>query len=383
MLLALTPDQEVFREATARFLADEAPPEVIRRLRADPAGLPDGYWRSGAELGWTSPLVAEEHGGGSISGAGLTDLTVIAHEFGAHAAPGPLAAANVVASTLSSHGGPAHSDVLAAVLAGTSLATCALGEPGPAPGVPSGVRVTLRADGADVILDGVARPVEYAAQSDHILVTAQVAGTDGFAQVLIPTAAAGVGVEPLRTVDLTRRFAAVRFDAVRLPASALVGEPGDVAEQVERQFQVALVLACAETVGAMQTAFDLTVKWAFERYSFGRPLASYQEIKHRFADLKTWLEASHAISDKAAAAFDAGDPGALELASVAKAYTGEFGAELLQDCVQLHGGIGVTFEHDLHFYLRRGTLNRALFGTPATHRARVTALFEHLKEVAS
>ncbi|MBL7492801.1 acyl-CoA/acyl-ACP dehydrogenase [Frankia sp. AgB1.9] len=388
MLLELTPDQEVFREATARFLADRVPPEEIRRLRDDPAGFTPDYWRAGAELGWTSPLVAEEHGGGSISGAGLTDLTVLAHEFGACAAPGPLAAANVVMSALSGalprdgSGGDAHRAVLESLLSGDSFATCALGEPGLTLGVPDQVRVQVRADGGDVVLDGLARPVESAAQADYILVTAKVAGSEtGFAQVLVPTATPGVTVAPLRTVDLTRRFSVVTFDGVRLPADAVVGSLGDAAEQIERQFQVAAILACAESVGAMQTSFDTTVRWAFERYSFGRPLASYQELKHRFADMKMWLEASHAICDKAAAAVDAA-PEAAELVTAAKAYIGECSTDLLQDCVQIHGGIGVTFEHDLHFYLRRVTVNRTLFGTPATHRARLAGIFEHLKEQA-
>jgi alkylation response protein AidB-like acyl-CoA dehydrogenase len=198
--------------------------------------------------------------------------------------------------------------------------------------------------------------------------------------LLVPAGAAGLAVAPLRTVDLTRRFSVVRFDDVRVPADAVVGEIGGAADQVERQLMLAVVILNAETVGAMQTAFDMTVRWAFERYSFGRPLASYQALKHRFADMKSWLEAAHAISDAAAAAVAEQSPDAGELASAAKAFTGEYGAELLQDCVQLHGGIGVTFEHDLHLYLRRVTLNRALYGTPAEHRQRVADVVEHRKE---
>jgi alkylation response protein AidB-like acyl-CoA dehydrogenase len=130
-------------------------------------------------------------------------------------------------------------------------------------------------------------------------------------------------------------------------------------------------------VGAMQAAFDMTVKWAFNRYSFGRPLASYQALKHRFADMKSWLEASHAIADAAAEAVDQRSQRAAELVSVAKAFVGDYGAELVQDCVQLHGGIGVTFDHDLHLFLRRVTLDRGLYGTPAEHRQRLAALVEH------
>jgi alkylation response protein AidB-like acyl-CoA dehydrogenase len=172
-------------------------------------------------------------------------------------------------------------------------------------------------------------------------------------------------------MDLTRRFSTVRLDGVRLPATAVVGELGGADDQVERQLQLALVISAAETVGAMQAAFDMTVAWAHDRYSFGRPLASYQALKHRFADMKTWLEASHAIADSAAAAVQSGSPDAQILVSSAKAYLGHYGTELLQDCVQLHGGIGVTFEHDLHLYVRRGVVNRALYGTPSEHHQRI------------
>ena len=219
------------------------------------------------------------------------------------------------------------------------------------------------------MLNGTKRPVESAAAADHLLVTGRTG--DGLTQVLVPAGTPGVSVDPLRTIDLTRRFSTVRFDDVRVPADLVVGEVGGAADQVARQLRLALTMLDAEAVGAMQTAFDMTVEWAFDRYSFGRPLASYQALKHRFADMKTWLEASHGISDAAAAAVAAGSPDADELSSAAKAYIGQYGSELMQDCVQMHGGIGVTFEHDLHLYLRRHTVDRLLYGTPSDHRRRI------------
>ncbi|CAI7978515.1 MULTISPECIES: acyl-CoA dehydrogenase family protein [Parafrankia] len=379
MLLELDPDQEVLREATARYLTDRVPTETIRRLRNDASGFEADYWRAGAELGWTSLLVSEENGGGSISGAGLVDLTVAAHEFGLRAAPGPLVPTNVVAAALSAVGGAAHEAVLAGLLEGTAIASWCYGEPAPNDRLGT-VELTCRVEGDEIVLDGVKRPVESAGVAQFLLVTGR--SEAGLTQVLVPTDTPGLTVEPLRTVDLTRRFATVRFDGVRVPASALVGELGGAAEQVERQLQLALVILCAESVGSMQAAFDMTVQWAFERYSFGRPLASYQELKHRFADMKSWLEAAHAISDTAASAVDAESPDAPELVSAAKAFIGEYGTELLQDCVQIHGGIGVTFEHDLHLFLRRVVLDRALYGTPAEHRQRIAGVVEHLKERA-
>lgn len=379
MLLQLSSDQEFLRETTAKFLAQHAAAEEIRRLRQHPAGFDREYWTQGADLGWTSLLVREEHGGGAISEAGLADLALIAHEFGAHAAPGPLLTANVAAATLSELGDEAHAPLLSGLLAGSTVVSWCYGEPPPDDHF-GHVGLEVRADGGELVLNGVKRPVESAGQSSHLLVTGTTG--DGLTQVLVPAGAAGVSIRPLQTVDLTRRFDEVRFDDVRVTADAVIGEVGAADEQVEQQLRLAIVILNAEAVGAMQRAFDMTVEWAFDRYSFGRPLASYQALKHRFADMKSWLEASHAISDAAVAAVAAGAPGAGELVSAAKAFIGDRGVELLQDCVQLHGGIGVTFDHDLHLFLRRVTLSSGLYGTPAEHRRRIATLVEQRADAA-
>ena len=368
MLLELGSDQEFFRATTARFLDDQAPPAELRRLRDDPAGFTQDYWRRGADLGWTSLLVDEALGGGSISGSGLIDLTLVAHEFGRHASPGPLVPTNVVAGALSA--ATSHHDLVPGLLDGSSIIAWCLGE-GPPNDRLGEVHLEVRADGDEVVLRGAKRPVESAGEASHLLVVGR--SGEGLTQVLVPADAPGLSITPMHGVDLTRRFSRVTFDDVRVPADAVVGQVGKADEDVERQLLHALVLTNAESVGAMQAAFDMTVEWAFDRYSFGRPLASYQALKHRFAMMATWLEASHAISDEAAAAVAVGDPDGSELAGAAKAFVGEYGAELLQECVQLHGGIGVTFEHDLHLVLRRLTADRALYGSPAEHRVRVAA----------
>ena len=141
-------------------------------------------------------------------------------------------------------------------------------------------------------------------------------------------------------------------------------------------------LQCAEVVGILDTVLAFTIQWAFDRYSFGRPLASYQALKHRFADMKIWLEACRATTRAAVAAVGARADDADLLASVAKSYLGEHAAPMLQHCVQLHGGIGVTWEHDLHLFLRRVTLYRSMFGTPEEHNLRVYAHAE-AQEVTS
>lgn len=370
MQLTPSPDQQAFRDSTARFLRDKAPLAAVRGLRDDADGFDRGFWRRGAELGWVSLLVGEDNGGGSISGSGLLDLALVAHEFGRTAAPGPLVPCNLVAGALSTAGGHTSLDGL---LDGSLAGAWCAGEAGPGGGL-GATALTVDVDGDSLVLQGEKRPVEAAEVADVLLVTGRTG--EGLTQVLLPSDTPGVTITPLQSVDLTRRFASVRFSGVRVPKSSVVGQVGKAEPEFERQLRQALVLSNAESLGAMQTGFDLTMAWLADRYSFGRPLASYQAIKHRMADLRTWLEASYAIAESAAGAVAGESPDADRLLSAAKAYIGHYGGELLQDCVQLHGGIGVTFEHDLHLYLRRQTANRALYGTPAEHRARLTELAE-------
>jgi alkylation response protein AidB-like acyl-CoA dehydrogenase len=323
-------------------------------------------------------LVGEDDGGGSVSGRGAVDLSLIAYEFGRHAAPGPLVDCNVAAAALSGRDGELQRAVLADLISGAGIAACCLGAaPWQRPGEAG---ITIGRDGDDIVINGSVRPVESAAQASHLLVTGRSEG--GMTQVLVPAATAGVQIKPLKSMDVTRRFAKVDFDNVRAPASALVGAFGRADAEVSRQIQNAAVILSSEAVGAMDAAFEMTVDWAFNRYTFGRALASYQALKHRFADMKSWLEASHAISDAAAEAVADRTDLAAEMASSAKSYIGEQGPELAQDCVQLHGGIGVTYEHDLHFFLRRVTLNRLLYGTPAEHR-RLLAMIQIAQEAAA
>lgn len=376
MLLQRSEEQELFRQTTAQFLEDHVPAEELRRLRDHEVGFLSDYWRRGAELGWTSLLASEDNGGVAISDHGLIDLTLAAYELGRHAAPGPLASSSLVVSALSADGG--H-ELLPSLLDGSKIAAWCLSEDTNTD-VLEGIRTTIEVHGGEVVINGLKRPVECAAIASHLLVTGRT-GT-GFTQVLVPTASKGVRLKPMRGVDLTRRFWAVTLDDVRVPTFAVIGPIAGAGAEVERQLQHAIVLSCAEAVGAMQAAFDMTVEWAFDRYSFGKPLAAYQALKHRFAHLATWLQASHAICDEAALAVATKAANAAELVSAAKAYVGDHATELVQDCVQLHGGIGVTFEHDLHLFLRRATLTRTLLGTPDQHRRRLARLIAQ-KGVAS
>ncbi len=369
MQFDLTDDQELFRETTAKFLEDTCPLDVVRRLAEDePAGFDRAWWRRGAELGWISMLVSEEHGGGCISGHPLADLQLVAEEMGRRVSPGPLVPTNVVAAALSRVGTPTHHKELAGLIGGETVATwCPEGTQFGTRQPDGGVRAVAHGDG--FVLQGTSQPVEAGGQADLILVTAP--SDRGRAQFLVPADAPGLTTVPAESLDLVRRFASLHFDQVEVAADAVVGEPGSVDTDVERQLEDAVALQCAGMVGAVDRVLEFTIEYAQDRFSFGRPLASYQALKHRFADMKMWLEASHASAGAAARAVDTGSELAAELVSVAKSYIGDHAPFILSECVQLHGGIGVTWDHDLHLYLRRVVQDRTQFGTPRHHRERV------------
>jgi alkylation response protein AidB-like acyl-CoA dehydrogenase len=363
----LSEDQDFFLATTRRFLAAEAPIATVRALEDDPAGFAADYWRQGAGLGWTSLLVAEEHGGGSVAEHGLADLVLVAEEMGRRVAPGPLSPVNLVASAVAAAGGPVQRlALLPGLLSGEAVA--AWTGPGliPAAAADEGEG---DGDGDGWVLSGVAVPVEAGAQAAVLLVAAQA--PEGPTLLLVEPDLPGVEVVPLAGLDLVRRYAEVRFDGARVPAAAAVGEPGGAAAEIERLWHVACVLQCAEMVGVMERVFEMTLEYLGDRYSFGRPLSSYQALKHRIADQKTWLEASHAAATAAARAVAHGTHDAAELVSAAKVWIGPHATELVQECIQLHGGIGVTWEHDLHLFLRRATVDRLTYGTPEDHAERI------------
>jgi alkylation response protein AidB-like acyl-CoA dehydrogenase len=378
--LDLSPDQKLFVEATRDFIDKTMPLTGVRELAKRDQGFERSWWDRGAELGWSALLIPEESGGGSVSGEGLLDLAVLAEELGRTVAPGPLLATNtVIAGLLAATDGPDHSAELEQLAAGELIGTWAVYEPGRGFD-PLNPGLTARRKDEGYVLEGVKDRVEIADQADLLLVTA--ATDEGPTQFLVPAGTDGVTVTPSWSLDIVRRFGEVRFDGVEVGAGAVVGRPGAAADAVERQLQVAVVLQSAETVGAIFRVFEFTVQWAFDRYTFGRPLASYQALKHRFADMKTWAEGCAAISLAAARAVQAGSPDAATLVSSAKSYVGGKAPQIVQDCVQMHGGIGVTWEHDLHLYLRRVTVNRAMYGTPEEHRRRLADLISAQKEIA-
>jgi alkylation response protein AidB-like acyl-CoA dehydrogenase len=364
----MTEDQALLRDTTTRFLQQTFDLRVVRELAESGRGTEREYLRRTAELGWFANFVPEEHGGGSVSGEGVLDAVVVAEARGRLLQPGPFVPMNVVAYALAAGGSDEHrAKLLPALASAEATATWAVadihGEWCPAAGA------TVRRSGTGVVLSGRKGLVQDGHLADHLLVTA--GGDGGVVQVLVPADAPGVTARRLDGLDLTRDLGEVSFDDVELPAQALVGGPDDATALVDRQLDLAAVLTMAESVGAMDELFTLTLSYAQSRIAFGRPIGSFQAIKHLLADTSLLLEASWAAVTGAARSVQERRPDAAELASVAKAFVGDSGISLAQNCFQVFGGIGYTWEHDQHLYLRRLTTDAALYGSPSWHRDRL------------
>ena len=373
-------EQLLFASTAREFLDKEAPLTRVRELHAAGESFDPQWWQRAAELGWTSMLVPEELGGGNVSGDGVADLALVAEQIGRTVAPGPLHPVNtVLAGLVDADDALAHSDTIHALVAGELVATWAVYEPG-RPWAPGAATVTATSTDGGFRIDGVKDRVEAGGESDLFLVVARHEGA--LRQFLVPADAAGVTVRTQKSLDLVKRYATVTFEGVVVGAEAAVGSVDRTAALIARQSQIAQVLQCAEVVGILDVVFDFTVQWAQDRYSFGRPLASYQALKHKYADMKIWMEACRATTRAAIGAVGARADDAELVVSVAKSYVGEHAPAMIQQCVQMHGGIGVTWEHDLHLFLRRITLYRAMFGTPEDHNLRVYALIEELESAS-
>jgi alkylation response protein AidB-like acyl-CoA dehydrogenase len=369
--LDLSDDQQLVQETTRRFLESEFPITRVRELADDEAGVDRSAIAQGAELGWFSFLVSEDDGGGSISGEPTADAAIIAEELGRAVFSGPVIPGNIVASAISRNGtGEQRANHLPGIIAGEILATWAFAEDNDR-WDGDGVELVAEPHGDGVRLSGTKALVQEAHVADLLLVTAR--SGDGLTQVLVPAGTPGVSVSALTALDLGRRFADVTFDGVQLGADAIVGPIGDADDAVAHQADLATALLCAETVGALDACYAMTLDYMHSRKAFGRPIGSFQALKHRMADMALWLETSKAVADAAARAVDHGVDRA-DAVSVAKSYISDRGPAIVRDCLQLHGGIGYTWEFDLHLYLRRVESNAAIHGGVIAHQNRLAEI---------
>jgi alkylation response protein AidB-like acyl-CoA dehydrogenase len=363
MYFDLTDEQQAIKSTAREFLAARYKSERIRELAESEHGFEQSDWEEMAELGWPGLALPEEWGG---QGLGIVDLAVLFEEIGYALAPSPLLSATVAGLALAINGRNEQKDRwLRPLASGEARGTVALFDAG-TPARIGDFTMEAGADGDGVVLEGEKVLVMDAASADFFL----VATSDG-RRYLVERDTDGVSVTAEKSIDLTRRLYSVRFDGVKVGADATMnGGQEDYLPVLWR----ACVAIAAESTGIAQRTMEMAVSYAKDRQQFGRPIGAYQAVSHRCAQMLLETENSRSAVYGAAWAADA-EPESLPLAaSMAKAYASDAGWRVPDASIQVHGGIGFTWEHDLHFFLKRGKANAASFGDARWHRDRVADL---------
>jgi alkylation response protein AidB-like acyl-CoA dehydrogenase len=321
-----------------------------------------------AELGWTGLLVDERHGG---AGAGMLEAVVVAEEVGAHLSPLPFLSSAVLAATALSVGSNAAQQDrwLRGLAAGSLRATVAVtGRSGRT----ALDLLDLRAseDGSEIVLTGDAGFVLDAADAQVLLVAARPAVGSGPALFAVEAGTPGVEISEQLSVDRTRQISTVTFRDVRLAGSARLPLAAEALTAVQQRGAVALA---ADAVGAARRALDMSVEYAKQREQFGRPIGSFQAIKHKLADMYLLVQGAALAVEGAARALDAGQD-ASRLVAVAGSYARDAATRVTGDAIQVHGGIGYTWEHDCHRLFKRAKFDELYMGDPATHREALARL---------
>ena len=373
MHLEFTTEQDELRDGVRAMLARECPMSLVREV-VEKGTTPDALWSQMVELGWPALTVPVPAGG---LGMGTVELAVVVEELGRVLAPGPFVpTVTQFAPVVAEAGSPEQQErFLGGIAAGEITGTLALVEESGS--IDAGhVTTTATPDGDGFVLEGAKEMVVEASTADEIAVIARTPGTQGDDGVgAFVVSRADVRLDPVDALDATRPLARVALDGVRIGADRALGDPGPAtAAAVRRAVEVAATALAVETVGAAQAIFDITLAYAKQREQFGAPIGSFQAIKHKFADMLVALERARATSYFAALTI-AEDDGRRALAtSTAKAAAGDCAALLAKEGIQIHGGVGYTWEHDMHLYVRRVKSSSLLFGNAAQHRARVADL---------
>jgi len=362
-------DQELLRLTTRAFLAKHHPIERVRAVLEATDKVDRDVWRKGAELGWTAMLIPAEYHGGSITDQPIVDLVPLAEELGRVLYPGPFVETNLVADAIARDGTDnQRRELLGPIARGESLAAWCLS--GDATVDRGAVEVRASRNGERWMLDGRVGCVLNAGDADLLLVRAQSEEED--LSFLVPLPTPGVSVRTLRGLDLTRSLGEITFDGASVAESTLLAGTATT----DRLLALAVVLHAAEAVGAAELVLDTTVEYAKARVQFGRPIGSFQAIKHRLANLKMTVEAMRAATHYAALALDDGLDDATAAVHTAGAYVADAFAAVCGEALQLHGGIGFTWEHNIHLFLRRAKVGQVLYGSPAWHRERLVCALD-------
>ncbi|HEX3882145.1 MAG TPA: acyl-CoA dehydrogenase [Stellaceae bacterium] len=375
MDIGFSEEQELLRDTARKFLDAACTTKFVRERMATAEAVTPAFWEQIAEQGWLGILFSEDDGG---IGLGLTDLIVLMEEMGRAVMPGPYLATLLGGLAVHEAGSVGQRrEYLPRIADGSLKATLAATEPN-ARWDAAGVTLGARAERGGFTLSGTKLFVPDAHLADIIVVAARTRdGTtleDGVSLFVVPRDAAGLAITVMPSIDETRKLCEVRLDNVSVPESALLGELHGGWPALSRVFDVVAVALSAEICGGAQRVLDMTVEYAKLRETFGKPIGSYQGVKHKCADMLVEVENARSLTYYAAWAVDGHEPDAALAVSMAKSYASDASRKVSNSGIQLHGGIGMTWEHDLHLYMKRAKASEVAFGDATWHRERVARL---------
>ena len=365
MEFQFTDEQEQFRECVRRFFNDTTPTTEVRRIMESQSGFDEGIWhRLASELSLTSISIPEAYGG---SGFGIVELGIAMEEMGRCLYPSPYLASCVLAAKALEFvaSETQRSELLPAIAAGEQVATLAFLENEGAP-VVTDVSCTATQSGDEFELTGNKHFVLDAMVADYLLVTAMT--EKGLSLFQVDRAAPCLNITTLKVIDPTRRVSKVEL--VNTPG-VLVGAEGAAQEGLERALNIAFIALANESVGGAERLFQDTLEYTKLRHQFGRTIASFQAIKHRMTEYLLSVELAKSAAYYTAEAADVGEEDLAKLASIAKASASEAYLKAGVESIQLHGGIGFTWENDTHLWFKRAKSSEVFLGNPSWHRARL------------
>ena len=376
MDIGFSEEQELLRDTARKFLDSACTTKFVRERMATPEAVTPEFWSQIAEQGWLGINFSEDDGG---SGLGLVDLVVLMEEMGRAVMPGPYLATALLGGAAIREAGLAsqRQEYLPRIAAGELKATLAATESN-ARWDASGVTMAAQSSRAGFTLSGSKLFVPDAHLADIIIVATRtrygMTMEDGVSLFAVPKDAAGLSISLMPSIDETRKLCEVRLDNVALPHTALIGELHEGWRALARVYDGAAVALAAEMCGGAQRVLEMTVDYAKLREAFGKPIGSYQGVKHKCADMLVEVENAKSLTYYAAWAVDEKQADAPLAVSMAKAYASDAGRKVSNAGIQLHGGIGMTWEHDLHLYMKRAKASEVAFGDATWHRERVASL---------
>jgi alkylation response protein AidB-like acyl-CoA dehydrogenase len=363
MDFALSPDQQLLRSAARAFLDEHVTPSVVRALWDDPRGERDDLWKEMARLGWLGLTLPEEHGGSAL---GMVETAVVLEELGRVACPGPYLETAVAAHGIQAAGTPAQqARWLPAIAGGGARGTIALLD-GALDWRPEATATRAEPALGGIRLTGTKHWVPWAHVADVLLIPAR--GPAGLSVFVVESGADGLRVPSVSTMDPGMRWSTVELDGVLVSHDAELSHAGGAAALLGDLLRWGAVGAAATMLGAARRCLEMSVEYAKVREQFGQPIGSFQAIRHRCAEMLLEVENAHSATYYAAWARDAAAEDMAVAASVAKAYVSDAARKVCGDAIQVHGGIGFTWEYDLHLYFKRAKTLEASWGDADYHR---------------